>query len=43
MSDEAMERKTLLGFIVSVGLLILVSAVAIVGRPKRPSEHRRHA
>jgi signal transduction histidine kinase len=30
MSDEAMERKTLLGFIVSVGLLILVSAVAIV-------------
>jgi signal transduction histidine kinase len=30
MSNEAMERKTLLGFIVAVGLLVLVSGVAIL-------------
>ncbi len=30
MTDETMERKTLLGFIASMGLLILVSAVAIL-------------
>ncbi|HWM65919.1 MAG TPA: CHASE3 domain-containing protein [Steroidobacteraceae bacterium] len=30
MSDESMERKTLIGFIASVGLLILLSGVAIL-------------
>jgi len=31
MTDETMEeRKTLLGFVASVGLLILLSAVAIL-------------
>jgi signal transduction histidine kinase len=30
MTDETMDRKTLIGFVVSVGLLVLVSAVAIL-------------
>jgi signal transduction histidine kinase len=30
MTDETMDRKTLIGFMVSVGLLILVSAVAVL-------------
>lgn len=30
MTDESMDRKTLIGFVASVGLLVLVSAVAIL-------------
>ena len=30
MTEETMDRKTLIGFVVSVGLLVLVSAVAIL-------------